>query len=126
MTAQQLRAFKDSLKTESTGIQKEVIAYLELRRIWYRRYNSGLFRSGSRRIRAIYPHNGHPDLMARAPVSGRVVWIECKSKDGVLSAEQIVFRDEVVHRFGDLYVEARTLDDVRQVFEPDHFLRSPS
>lgn len=64
--------------------------------------------------------------MARAPVSGRVVWIECKSRDGVLSPEQIGFRDDVVHRFGDLYVEARILADVRQVFEPDYFLRSPS
>jgi len=123
MTAAEYRQRMEFLRTETTGVLRDAINYLKARNIWFRRYNSGLFRSGTRRVRAIYPHNGHPDLMARAPVSGRVVWIETKSKDGVLSPEQIAFRDEVVSRFGDIYLEARTLEDIREFFEPGHFIR---
>ena len=61
--------------------------------------------------------------MARAPVSGRPIWIETKSKDGKLTPEQIAFREEVVSRFGDVYLEARTLEEIREVFEPGYSIR---
>lgn len=66
--------------------------------------------------------SGHPDLMARAPASGRPVWIETKSKSGSLSEAQLAFRDEVVSRFGDLYLAPRTLEEVMEFFEPGQFL----
>jgi len=67
--------------------------------------------------------NGHPDILARAPVSGRPVWIETKSKEGSLTEAQLVFRDEVVSRFGDLYLAPKTLEEVMEFFEPGQFLR---
>lgn len=128
MSVAEYRAGAESMRTE-TDLLRDVTQYLSARRIWFRRYNTRAIRMGRRLLFTIIgPGNkvatGHPDLMARAPASGKVVWIECKSREGKLSPEQIAFRDEMVHGFGDLYVEARTLDDVRRLFEPDHFLRS--
>ncbi len=102
--------------------------YLRARNVWFRRYNPRAIRMGARLMFTVIGPDGkvakgHPDLLARAPASGRPVWIETKSKDGSLSPDQITFRDEVVSRFGDLYIAPRTLEEVRMFFEPGQFLR---
>jgi len=106
-----------------TDLLREVSQYLRARNVWFRRYNTRALRVGARLMFTIIGPDGkvatgHPDLMARAPASGRPVWIETKSKNGSLSDPQLAFRDEVVARFGDLYLAPRTLEEVMVFFEP--------
>jgi hypothetical protein len=102
--------------------------YLRSRGIWIRRYNTRAFRMGPRLMFTIIGPDGkiatgHPDLLARAPASGRPVWIETKSKNGSLTDAQLNFRDEVVSRFGDVYLAPRTLEEVMEFFEPGYSIR---
>lgn len=83
--------------------------YLVAARDWRRLHAGGLIRSITARfIRFAFP--GCSDILGMLR-GGRFIAIECKSSDGTLSPEQIVFLD-LVTRHGGLAIVARSIDDV--------------
>lgn len=100
------------------AIQAQILHYLTLRKVWHRRMNSGaammVGRGGKMRpVRFGAP--GMPDIFARTP-SGSIIWIEVKSATGRQSPEQREWQREA-ERFGDVYILARSVDDVTALFE---------
>jgi len=54
---------------------------------------------------------GQADISGILAPSGQRIEIECKSKTGRLTQEQVAWRDMIL-RHGGLYILARSLDDV--------------
>ena len=106
---------------KETDLVRQVLDYLALRKVWAWRVNVGALRDSTGRV-VFFGAKGHPDIIARLkPVgytgfSGRVVWIECKSPKGKMSEAQKEWREKAI-TYGDLFIVARSLDDVRQAFE---------
>ena len=99
--------------SEEGEVQKKILEYLKKIQIWHRRLNSGAARMNGRRVHFGSP--GLPDIMARTK-SGTIIWIECKSSTGKLSEDQRKWKDDM-EKFGDTFITARHLDDVRALFE---------
>ena len=106
---------------KETELVRLVLEYLALKKIWAYRVNTGALRDKTGRP-VFFGVKGHPDIVARKkPVgytgfSGRVVWIECKSPKGKLSEAQEEWR-KIAALHGDVFIVARSLDDVREAFE---------
>lgn len=102
------------------AIQRLIIDWLSVERIWHRRMNSGATvipsARGNRFIR--YGSVGMADILATFQHKGRlsVVWIEVKAPKGVQSEAQAMFEEEVQEQ-GHVYLLARSLDDVTQLFD---------
>lgn len=97
-------------------VQALILQYLAKRQVWHRRLNSGAARMNGRRVHFGSP--GLPDILARTKV-GTVIWIEVKGPDGKLSEDQRKWKDDM-EGFGDTFITARCLDDVRALFEATH------
>ena len=100
--------------TTEAQVQSEVIGLLDSLEsaglLVYRRINSGARMYGGRRVRAV--KRGTPDIWVGA--NGRSGWMELKRpKGGVLSVEQIIFRQEcALHRIP--WVEVKSLEQAIQ------------
>jgi hypothetical protein len=105
---------------KEASLVREVANYLSFREVWFYRANSGALRGASGKpVR--FGAKGHPDFYARGKPGGRrgassVVWIECKTKKGKLSQEQRDW-EEKARKHGDIFIVARCLGDVIDVFE---------
>ena len=58
---------------------------------------------------------GMPDILARG-TTGAVIWIEVKSPTGRQSEDQRKWQEDM-ERFGDIYIVARSVEDVMALFE---------
>ena len=108
------------VKVLEKDVQRQILDYLSLKKVWHCRLNSGasLLHDGSdgkprRFIR--YGAPGLPDILARTK-TGTVIWIECKSTIGKLSKDQEKWKEDS-DRFGDIFITARCLEDVQVLFE---------
>lgn len=93
---------------KEADIQKQILDYLALKRIFHYRSNSGAFVDANEhfyRFGAI----GWPDIVC--VVKGQYVGIEVKAKRGTQSPGQSEFQKNL-ERAGGLYILARNLDDV--------------
>ena len=108
------------LKVLEKDVQRQVLDYLSLRKVWHRRLNSGaalLEAGGNGKPRRFirYGAPGLPDILARTK-AGTVIWIEVKSSTGKLSPDQAAWKKDS-EAFGDTFITARCLEDVRALFE---------
>lgn len=103
----------DGGKVKEADIQRQILDYLKRRHIWHRRFNSGIARTGGRFVRFGTP--GLPDILARPGKT--LVWIEVKQPGKYLTPEQRAWKHEC-EAFGDIFITARSVDDVMQLFEP--------
>ena len=94
---------------EERDVQKLILQYLERKKIWHKRFNSGV-RPGASGRPVRFGAKGLPDILARTS-SGTVIWIEVKGPDGKLSEDQRKWKEDM-ERFGDTFVTARKLTDV--------------
>lgn len=105
--------------SEEGDVQRQILEYLTLRKIWCRRYSNRAIRVAGRLIFPIRkpdnkPDNGHPDIIART--RNATINIECKAKTGVQGEAQKAWQKEAEAR-GEIYILARSLDDVMILFE---------
>lgn len=93
--------------------QKAILQYLEAKRIFHYRNNSGATKTehGSF-LRYGYP--GSPDIIA--VVKGTYIGIEVKDIKGKLSPSQIAFQKEL-EKAGGIYIVARDIDTIIDIFE---------
>jgi hypothetical protein len=85
-------------------------------RIW--RANTGAMRDASGRvIRFGVP--GQADISGLLAPTGQRLEIECKSRTGRQSPEQVAWQ-AMIERHGGIYILARSLDDVRAVLDRPH------
>jgi hypothetical protein len=105
------------LRTTEADTQRAILQYLALKKIWHRRFNVGAARlpgKGGRERLVQFGSPGLPDIMARTARS--IIWIEVKSSIGTQSDAQRAWQEDA-EAFGDTYILARSLDDVRVLFE---------
>ena len=108
---------------EEAAIQKAITDYLALKKIWFRRMNSGATLSsyGGKTRMVRYGSPGMADILA-TPLDEHehdgvkimfpvILWIECKTSSGKQSDAQRAFQEEVEAE-GHYYLLARSLDDV--------------
>ena len=93
-------------------IQKTIIEWLSLKRIFFYRNNSGMVfmanRDGTKRAMRVGAV-GSPDLVC--VLGGRYIGIECKKKGGKMSDSQHIFKEKL-EKSGGKYILAFSLDDV--------------
>ena len=92
--------------TESE-IQKEIMAYLTVRRIYHWRNNTG------RRGTVSYGFIGSADILGILP-SGQFLAIEVKTPTGIQSTDQREFAMNISINNG-LYILARSVEDVIKI-----------
>jgi hypothetical protein len=105
--------------TEEGDIQKRILQYLVARGLNPRRYNNRIYGQTRGlhipiRLANGKADNGHPDIGVRTRHAR--IWIECKTPSGAQSDAQKAWQREV-EELGEIYVVARSLDDVRVLFE---------
>lgn len=98
---------------KESDIQRQILDYLAKRHVWHRRFNSGVARIGGRYVRFGTP--GLPDILARPRKT--LVWIEVKQPGKYLTPEQRQWKEES-EKFGDIFITARSVEDVMALFEP--------
>lgn len=106
------------MKPKESDIQRSILDYLKLRRVWHRRLNSGaamLPGKGGKPRPVFFGAKGMPDILART-TAGSIVWIEVKSATGRQTPEQKLWQQDM-ERFGDTYIVARSVDAVMALFE---------
>lgn len=102
-------------------IQKQVMEYLKLKRIWFRRFNTG------RRGGVQYGSVGMGDILCTFPkhfVCANydtshdicLLWLEIKTPKGQQSLDQIKFMDEVREE-GHYYAVIRSIEDLEAVLK---------
>ena len=99
-------------------IQRQILDYLAARHIWHRRMNSGaaMLPGKGGKLRPVrFGAAGMPDILVRG-ANGTVVWIEVKSTRGRQSPAQRQWQEDA-ERFGDIYILARSVEDVMVLFE---------
>lgn len=102
-------------------IQKSILDYLRIRKIWHRRMNSGVMASSYKGKKSFtrFGTPGMADILAMyQPVNcdypsshQRVLWIEVKAPKGKQSEAQLEFQSEVEGQ-GHAYILAKSIDDV--------------
>ena len=95
-------------KTPEGLVLGSVLDFLMAVQILSFRMNTGVAKFGPRTVRFGVP--GMADILAFP--GSRVLWIECKAKDGRQSFEQKMFQ-KIVEAAGHGYLLARSIDDVR-------------
>ena len=93
-------------------VQKSIIQYLKLKKVVAYRMNTGAIKTEGRFLRFGSP--GMADVVAFTPQT--VAWIEVKGPKGIQSDAQKDFQ-KVHEGLGHVYILARSLDDVRALFE---------
>jgi hypothetical protein len=112
------------LATKENDVKKQILDWFSYKKVWAVKINTGAtiaeYKGKKRFFR--YGAKGMPDILARMkPIgysgfSGRVVWVECKSKTGRQTEAQKEWQLKA-NLHGDLYILARSLADVQAVFE---------
>lgn len=106
-----------TIQTKEHDLQRTILDYLALHRVWHRRLNTGAapYISPAGRKRFVrFGKPGDPDIIAyRRPY---LVAIEVKGTRGKLSPEQREF-SEIFKQLGGIYVVARRLEDVSELFD---------
>jgi hypothetical protein len=104
-------------------IQKSILDWLKLKRIFHFRANTGAtsFGTGPKRRFVRFGEPGVPDIIAirESAGIGQFVGVEVKGHDGALSLAQQNFSCRVLDA-GGAYLVARSLEDVVKFFEPGH------
>lgn len=101
------------MKSTEKETQAAILSYLELKRVFHWRNNTGSFkteRGGFYR----FGTPGSPDIFAVRP-PGQIIGIEVKDTKGRLNENQLAFRQSF-EAVGGIYVLARSLDDVMGLF----------
>lgn len=99
------------------AIQKSILDYLAVLKVWYRRMNSGVM-AGEYKGKRSFVRFGTPgmaDILAAPLIQGRpeFLWIEVKAPKGKQSEAQAEFQKEV-EGGGHSYLIAKSIDDVEQ------------
>jgi len=100
-------------------VLRVILHYLALRKVWHRRINSGGAMLNGHKGRGQFVRfgaPGMPDILVRG-TNGAVIWIEVKSPAGKLSPDQLRWKKDA-EGFGDIYITARSVEDVMALFEP--------
>lgn len=102
-------------------IQKSILDYLTICKIWHRRMNTGVLRNEYKGKKGFvrFGTPGMADILAMyQPVScdypnshQRVLWIEVKAPKGKQSESQREFQNEVEGQ-GHAYILAKSIDDI--------------
>lgn len=98
-------------------IQKAILEYLQLLRIFAWRNNTGAM-SGEHHGKKWFMRFGFPgiaDILGILP-SGRFLAIEVKRPGGKLTLDQVAFK-QAVESNGGMYLLAQSIDDVKKAFE---------
>jgi hypothetical protein len=95
------------LKVSEHQLQKLILDWLKLHRIFHIRSNVGAMNIGKRFIK--FGTLGQPDIIC--VIKGRFVGIEVKSLAGIQSRHQFEF-EKSLEAAGGLYILARSLEDV--------------
>ena len=110
------------VKVREKDVQRAICDYLSLKKLFYIRMNTGavtatyngkqrFFRFGEKGMADIYVRK----LTQVGPYRyQRTIWVEVKSPTGRQSEDQQEFQKRV-EALGDLYILARSIDDVRGV-----------
>ena len=93
--------------------QKAILQYLEAKRIFHYRNNTGAVKTESGRF-IRFGNVGSPDIIA--VVKGTYIGIEVKDIKGKLSPSQIAFQKEL-EKAGGIYIVARDIDTIMDIFE---------
>ncbi len=99
---------KKGLKASESQVQKAILDYLKLKKIFFWRNNTG----GFSRNKHYYQFGsvGSPDIFAL--YNGKIVGIECKASEGeILSDSQKQWGNEFV-KHGGRYFVVRSLDEL--------------
>ena len=108
---------KVKLPIKEKEIEKSILLYLEVIGIFSFKVKSmGTYDSAKKiyRKKTKYFKTGVSDIIAL--YKGSVIFIEVKSPTGTLSAEQVAFRNSVLHE-GAHYILARSIDDVKNYLD---------
>jgi Holliday junction resolvase len=95
--------------TEEGIIQKDIIAFLRLNGALVLRLNSGMAKNNVK----LCP-NGTPDILAI--MMNKILWIEVKTKNGKLNADQIKMH-AVLKAMGQTVIVARSIEDVMEAIK---------
>jgi hypothetical protein len=97
------------------AIQKSILEYLAVKKIWHMRVNTGAivseYKGRSRMIRYGIP--GCADILCSLP---SFLWLEVKAPKGVQSEQQKQFQKEVEEQ-GHLYYVVRSIEDVEEILK---------
>ncbi len=97
-------------KEKESDIQRTILEYLEIKKIFHYRNNSGAFVKDKHFYR--FGAVGSPDIICVK--DGKYIGIEVKGKTGKQSDGQIKFQEEL-ESAGGVYILARGLDDIMKV-----------
>ncbi|HSY52436.1 MAG TPA: hypothetical protein VLC46_26785 [Thermoanaerobaculia bacterium] len=97
------------LPQKESEIQRLILDWLDAKRIFHYRQNSGAFKEGTRFVR--FGAVGAPDIVA--VVKGTYVGIEVKAPRGHQTSSQRDF-EAMLRMAGGVYVLARSLEEVEQ------------
>jgi hypothetical protein len=93
-------------------VQKQILDYLTLRRVFHwRSNNTPVYDTQRGAFRRFVGLKGIPDIICLLP-KGKTLLIECKSDKGKMSIEQRDFQIECC-RLGHLYIVARSIEDIQ-------------
>lgn len=99
------------------GLQRTILDFLAVHRIWHMRMNTGavtaIYKGKRRFIRFSKP--GCPDIFALH--RGLLYGIEVKSPEGKMSLAQIQFAEEF-EKAGGIYILSKSLEDVMKHIDP--------
>jgi len=101
------------IKVSESDIQKTILAYLKLKKVFHYRQNSSATKVDNRFIRST-SINGLPDIICI--LEGTYIGLEVKTDIGTLNANQIKTHREIISAGGLVYV-VRSLNDVKAIFE---------
>lgn len=102
-----------SPKVSESDIQKSILQYLKLKKIFNYRQNSGAIKVDNRFLRST-SINGLPDIVCI--LEGIYIGLEVKTATGRLNKNQIETHRKIISAGGLVYV-VRSLKDVQSIFE---------
>ena len=104
------------IKVSERDVQRQILQYLALKRIWTIRHNTGaaLIESSGKRRFVRFGTPGLADIVAFTP-GGQVVWIEVKSEKGRQTEIQKEFQLKA-EKHQHHYVLAKRVEDLYPLF----------
>jgi len=95
---------------KENAVQKSILDYLALKQVFHWRQNNGATYDAKLGFyRSHTGIKGVPDIIC--VIDGKFVGIECKTKSGRQSADQVLFQKRL-EAAGGVYILARSVDDV--------------
>ena len=96
---------------KESALQRTILEYLALKRVFHYRNNSGAFKDAAGHLYR-FGAVGSPDIVC--VIKGQFVGIEVKAIRGKQSLHQMVFQGNL-EKAGGKYILARSLDDVTKI-----------